>query len=139
MRRFAAILAVLSASAAFGQYTPPGNRVAPAPSPPTPTATGTPTVSPSGAQPTSSASNGMTGNAAPGNTTAYPGANPVGPGYGGATTGGPADAGGDSSTFSGAGSTVSTGPQVGDGSTIGAGPQVGPPDISEPADAGVRY
>ena len=54
-------------------------------------------------------------------------------------TAGPADAGGDSSTFSGAGSTLSTGPQVGDGSTIGAGPQVGPPDISEPADAGVRY
>ena len=51
---------------------------------------------------------------------------------------GNADAGGDTSTFSGAGSTVSTGPQVGTGSNVSAGPQVGPPDRSEPADAGIK-
>ncbi len=46
---------------------------------------------------------------------------------------------GDMSTLSGAGPSVSTGPQVGRGPEVSAGPQVGPPDPAQANDAGIRY
>lgn len=39
---------------------------------------------------------------------------------------GPSDGGGDTSTLSGAGPTVSPGPVVGAGPQVGAGPEIGP-------------